>query len=486
MNVLSTARPIAPPRAHAARVRRLLPALLVLLAFPGPAAARPNVLVIETDDQTVADMAALPYTRARIGGAGTTFANSVVSLSQCCPSRATLLTGQYAHNHGVLDVKGVLGGYHRLHGEETLPVWLQRAGYQTALVGKYLNGYDGREIPPGWTEFHGLLGGSTYRFYDYTLNENGALHPFGWAPADYQTDVITARSAQLIGSMSAAGRPWFLWTTYVAPHTARPYDIADPVTVRTTVPAPRHRDAFTGVPRPRSAAYDEADVSDKPPPIRRRPRLRPGTQRAIVEAWRQRMASLLAVDEGVARLFAALRAAGALEDTLMVFTSDNGYLLGEHRVPAGKVLPYEPSIRVPLLMRGPGIARGSVRRDLVWNGDLAPTILDAAGAQAPVALDGRSLLAPPDPRRDVLLEGPPARGTNGLPRFTGLRTDRYTYVEHLRGARELYDLRADPDQLRNRAREEPRLVRALSVRLAALRGCRGLSCLAPALAARRP
>jgi arylsulfatase A-like enzyme len=352
-------------------VRRCLPVLFVLivLAAPVTAAARPNVLVIETDDQTVADMAALPY----------------------------------VHNHGVQDVRGPFGGFERLDGSETLPVWLRRAGYSTALVGKYLNGYRGPAVPPGWTEFHGLPGGDTYRFYDYSLNENGVLRPFGTAQADYQSDVLTGRAEQL-------------------------------------------------------------------------------TQ----EAWRQRRAGLLAIDEGVARLFEALRAAGTLKDTLVIFTSDNGYLLGEHRVPSGKVLPYEPSIRVPLLMRGPGVPRGRVRRELVWNGDLAPTILDAAGARAPFALDGRSLLAPPQPRRDVVLEGPPARGTNGLPRFTGLRTPRYTFVEYAGGARELYDLHEDPDQLDNRLRARPRLARRLGARLQALRGCRGVSCRAPGPAGPRP
>ncbi|MGH2967854.1 MAG: sulfatase family protein, partial [Solirubrobacteraceae bacterium] len=343
-------------------VRRLLPALLALLCLPGAAsAAPPNVLVVETDDQTVADMAAMPRTRELIGERGVTFRNSVVSLSQCCPSRATLLTGQYAHNHGVLDVRRPFGGYDRLRGAETLPVWLQRAGYATAVVGKYLNGYGARdrfEVPPGWSEFHGLLGGETYRFYDYTLNSNGALHRFGGAPADYQTDMITDRAERLIGSMSSAPRPWFLWVTYVAPHVARPRDLMDPVALASTVPAPRHRNAFTGAAMPRGPAFDEPDVRDKPPAIRRRPRLGTALEAQLQETWRQRRAGLLAVDEGVARLLGKLGAAGTLDDTLIVFTSDNGYLLGEHRVPSGKVLPYEPSIRVPLLVRGPGIPRG--------------------------------------------------------------------------------------------------------------------------------
>ena len=262
-----------------ADVRRRLTALLVVLclAVPATAAARPNVLVIETDDQTVADMAAMPHTRALIGGRGVTFAHSVVSLSQCCPSRATLLTGQYAHNHGVLDVRGPFGGYDRLDGSETLPVWLRRAGYATALVGKYLNGYSGRVVPPGWSEFHGLLGGTTYRFYDYTLNENGALRTFGERAGRLpdRRDQRPRRAAR----PHACPRPCCSGSP-TSPRTS-PARATSPIRVAlaSTVPAPRHRAAFTGVPMPRGPAFDEADVRDKPPAIRRRPRLGAGAAR---------------------------------------------------------------------------------------------------------------------------------------------------------------------------------------------------------------
>jgi N-acetylglucosamine-6-sulfatase len=219
-------------------------------------------------------------------------------------------------------------------------------------------------------------------------------------------------------------------------------------------------------------------VSDKPPVIRRRPRLKQWRIRALAEIHRQRLASLLAVDEGVARIVAALRETGELSGTLLIFTSDNGFMAGEHRVASGKVLPYEPSIRVPLLMRGPGLPRGARRDELVWNGDLGPTILDAAGASAPFPLDGRSLLDGARDGRAILLEGPPKRGTNGMPRFTGLRTDRFKYVEHVWGAVELYDLRSDPDELDNLARSpamhgvRERLARALE----RLRSCAGAAC----------
>jgi N-acetylglucosamine-6-sulfatase len=458
-------------------MRRALALLLLLIAPVPAAAASPNVVVIETDDQTVADLAAMPETRALIGDAGVTFTRSFVSLSECCPSRATFLTGQYAHNHGVLSNAPPFGGFARLRGGETLPVWLQRAGYDTGLVGKYLNGYgtgDRYLVPPGWTDFEGLLGRYTYRFYDFTMNVNGALET---TQLDYQTDAITQRAVSFVERH--AGRPFLLWTTYVAPHTGGPIELDDPVGYKSTVPAPRHYAAFTGTPLPRPPSFNEVDVSDKPGLIRKRPPLRRWQIAAITETRRQRLASLLAVDEGVGRIVETLQDTGALANTVVIFTSDNGWMAGEHRVPSGKMLAYEPSIRVPLLMRGPGIPAGSQRNDLVWNGDLAPTILALAGAQPAFPLDGRSLLAPRDPRRAILLEGPAAPRTLGLPRFSGLRTRRYKYIEHLWGAKELYDLRRDPYELANLARL-PRMagVKAqLGRRLARLRGCAGASCL---------
>jgi arylsulfatase A-like enzyme len=189
------------------------------------------------------------------------------------------------------------------------------------------------------------------------------------------------------------------------------------------------------------------------------------------------------VDQGVKQIVDELERAGELENTLLIFTSDNGYLIGEHRIRESKVLPYEPSIRVPLLMRGPGIPRGARREQLVWNGDLAPTILDAAGARAAWEPDGMSLLpfardAGARSGRAVLLEGPPTRRTGAAPTFTGLRTPDHLYVEYLTGERELYDLRRDPYELRNLA-GLPRAAtveRSLAERLTRLRDCAGTSC----------
>jgi N-acetylglucosamine-6-sulfatase len=185
-------------------MRWALATLLLTLLFAAPAAAAPNVVVIETDDQRATDMVAMPRTNALIGGQGVEFANSFVSLSECCPSRATFLTGQYAHNHGVRSAVPPFGGFVRLDGSETLAVWLRRAGYTTGIVGKYLNGYRGRSVPPGWTDFEGLLGRFTYRFYDYALNANGALE----SPPGYQTDELEnlARSPALRGVRARLAR----------------------------------------------------------------------------------------------------------------------------------------------------------------------------------------------------------------------------------------------------------------------------------------
>jgi arylsulfatase A-like enzyme len=450
-------------------IRRLLVLALLALSFPAAAhAARPNVVVIETDDQTVADMASMPQTQRLIGDAGVTFDNSFVSLSQCCPSRATFLTGRYAHNHGVLTTQPPFGGFPAFHDRQSLAVWLQARGYTTALIGKYLNQYgkhDPTYIPPGWDDWHVLEGPSTYRFTGFTINDNGRVNAYpGW----YQSNVLAALSESFVRRRARTGRPFFLWTTYVAPHIGVPRDPLVPPKVQTTVPSVLFANAFMAVPMPRSPAYDLVNPA----------------QQAIAQTiWRKRQESLMAVDEDVARMVRTLTAAGVLDDTLLVFTSDNGFLIGEHHVTESKVLPYEGSIRVPLMMRGPGIPRGQRRDQLVWNGDLAPTILQATGARAPWEPDGLSLLPfarSPRVRSDraILLEGPPQGRVSSALRFTGLRTRDMLYVEYVDGRVELYDLRTDPFELHDLA-GQPQvagLQAGLAQRLARLRHCAGAAC----------
>jgi arylsulfatase A-like enzyme len=457
--------PVRPPLVRAL----LATTLLMALSLPAVAhAARPNVVVIETDDQTQADMASMPETERLIGDEGVTFANSFVSLSQCCPSRTTFLTGQYAHNHGVLTTQPPFGGFPAFHDSQSLAVWLRRRGYQTSLVGKYLNQYgrtDPTYIPPGWTDWHVLEGPATYRFTGFTINDNGRVRAY---PGQYQSDVLAALSERFVRRTARARKPFFLWTTYVQPHVGVPRDPLLPPKVQATVPSVLFRNAFMAVPMPRTPAYDLVD---------------PERQRIAQLIWQRRQEALMSVDEDVVRMVRTLKQAGVLRNTLLIFTSDNGYLIGEHHVTESKVLPYEGSIRVPLMMRGPGIPRGQTRRQLVFNGDLAPTIMQATGARAPWAPDGISLLpfarsAAAGSGRAILLEGPPRGRLSSAPRYTGLRTPDALYVENLGGPVELYDLRTDPFELDNLA-GQPQVAaqqRRLARRLAELRHCAGPAC----------
>lgn len=460
-------------------MRRLLYLLLVLL-LPGAAAAsdRPNVLLILTDDQTLESMRVLPKTRRLLAAEGTTFANAFVSFPTCCPSRATILTGQYAHNHRVLGNKAPDGGYPRLDHSNTLPVWLREAGYETAHVGKYLNLYEGPEVPPGWTHWFGLSDPSTYLMYGYTVIDGGTPVRYGDSEEDYQTDVLAAKAEALIHEMAGSGQPFFLSVAPVAPHLERSDEAGQGTPPR---PAPRHQGRFANEPLPAGASFDEAEVDDKPSHVRRLPRLGPARKDKILRIYRAQLEALLAIDEMVERLVGALEETGRLDDTLIVFTSDNGFLHGQHRIPEGKLMPYEEAVHVPLIVRGPGFPRGATARQPVSNVDLAPTIVALTGIRARRTMDGRNLLSlAQDPSlaqdRGVLVETVsrnPAR-----PSFEAIRTSRWMWIEYRNGGRELYDLAADPLQLRSRHKGKATAgVRAdLARRLAALRKCSGAGC----------
>ena len=447
---------------------------------PSEAVERPalNVVVVMTDDQALDTMGAMPLTRRLIGERGTSFDHAFVSFPLCCPSRATFLTGQYAHNHGVRDNAGPRGGYQRLDRDHTLPVWLSNAGYRTAFVGKFLNGYGAgkavREVPPGWSEWYGLPAANKQRAFDFDLNENGEVVHYGGEPGrpdPYKTNVLADKAVGFVRRAAASRRPFFLWVATNGPHrdTSLPEDAA-----RNPEPAPRDRGRFDRWQAPRRAGVNEGDVSDKPRDIRRRPRLDRAARQRLDREYVSQLESLASIDRLVGRLVRLVRAAGELDRTLLVFTSDNGFLRGQHRL-EGKSRPYEESIRVPLLVRGPGFADGAHDRRLVVNVDLAATILDAAGTSADTTLDGRSLRPGADrrrPRHEVLLEVFERKHA-----FTGLRTRHYTYIEYEGGARELYDLRRDPQQLDNLAgRPDLAGLRArLARRLAGLRNCVGAS-----------
>jgi N-acetylglucosamine-6-sulfatase len=472
---------------------RLALAVLAALAFVAGGAAepeaatatRPNILVLETDDQTLEEMAVLPNVRRLIGEQGVTFDDNFDSFSLCCPSRATFLTGQYSHNNGVRGNAPPQGGYQTLDKSNTLAVWLQRGGYYTIHLGKFLNGYGRQnptEIPAGWSEWHGAVDPTTYRYYNYTLNEGGTLHTYCAVPqaSCYQTDVYRDKADEILRRRAPQG-PFFMWVAFLGDHAGAPRESDDPPALGTPVPAPRHRDAFKNTPLPQPPSFNEADVSDKPQVIRRRPLLNARRIAAIQENWQQRRETLLSVDEAVASILDTLRQTGELDNTLILFTSDNGFFHGEHRVANGKVLWYEPSIHLPLLMRWTGnksLPRGVHRRQLTMNVDDAETILDSAGVRPGRTEDGVSLLSfwrdgGKEIGRDLLIDNSPGAG-----HFDGIRTQHYKYVEYANGDRELYDLRKDPYELQSQHANPAydALKTSLAVRLHRLVACAGASC----------
>ena len=466
----------------------LLAALPLLALLPLAAArskpqgnaadSRLNVLVIMTDDQTVDEMKALPKTRALLGEQGTTFENSFVDFALCCPSRSTFLTGQYAHNHGVQANGGPHGGYPHLDHSNTLPVWLREAGYYTAHIGKYLNNYgvDSPAPPPGWSRWFGLIDPTTYRMYGYKVSDDGEPVTYGSSPKDYQTDVIAAQAEEVIRSRAGSRQPFFLTVAGIAPHLERLGKDQTPPR-----PAPRHAGRFAGEALPAKPSYDEADVADKPDHISRRQRFSPAKKQNVADTYRACLASLLAVDEMVERLVKTLEETGQLDRTVILFTSDNGFYFGEHRISEGKYLPYEEAIRVPLIIRGGGFPAGATVTQPVSNLDLAPTIVALTGARARRVMDGQPLLPlVHDPGngkdRTLLIEGY-GEGKDKPP-FTAVRDPRWFYAEYKNGDRELYDLQTDPYELRSlHADPASAAVRQdLAKRLARLRACSGAGC----------
>jgi len=505
------------------RFRRPLVLLVALCAFgtiqtaPAVTPAKPNVVVIMTDDQTLEEMRVMTATRSLIGSAGATFASSFVSFSLCCPSRSTFLTGQYAHNHGVLENAQPTGGYYKLDSTNTLPVWLRAAGYRTIHVGKYLNDYgtkDPREIPPGWAEWHATVDPSTYQMWGYQMNDDGALHTYGTYgvqdPALYQTDVFRAKAVSALHRATRSRKPFFMTLWFLAPHR----EVGKLSAQSGPRPAPRHAHAFATEPLPRPPSFNEADMSDKPLFMQLKPSLDAAATAAITDHYRHELASLLAVDQAVAAVVKTLRRDGALKNTYVIFTSDNGYFHGEHRTPEEKILGYEPSVRVPLMIRGPGIAPRTVVRELVANVDLAPTILALTGARPGLTMDGRSMLPfiqHPARRttRPLLLEayfpigstleffteqipimvpvpegraraaaGPSIPLGSAVAPYQAVRTDRYVYFEYGTGERELYDLAIDPWQLESKHLDPAyaQTQAALALALVKLRLCSGDLC----------
>ena len=388
-------------RPAAAGALALLTAL-VLLALPGAAGAapRPNVIVVVTDDQAVQTLRrdTMPTVTERVGGQGTSFTEAIVTTPRCCPSRASMLTGEYAHNNGVFR-----NDYRQLREKaSTLPAWLRRAGYRTIHVGKFLNLYrkargPEAEAAPGWDVWHTIQEPNTY--YDYDLSVNGRVVHYGNSDRDYVTDVLSRRTARLAGRSAARKQPFYLQLDEWAPHVGRGRGTGPCGTGRYPQPGPADETLYQSEPLPRPPSFNEEDMSDKPSFIRDQNPLEVG---AVERDYRCALASLRTVDRGVERLYGALRGSGELDDTIVVFTSDNGYFYGEHRL-RGKVDPYEEAVRVPLVMSVPPRLLGGAREPSevdapVASIDIAPTILELADARPCRerrrcrTMDGRSLV----------------------------------------------------------------------------------------------
>ncbi len=492
-------------------------------------AAPKNIVFILTDDQTLGEMQAMSHVREEIADQGVTFTRAYISYPLCCPSRATFLTGQYMHNHLVRGNAKPNGGWQRFraHESDALPVWLQDAGYYTVHIGKYLNGYDNftsypPPVPVGWDQWYGKVSEANL-YYDYNLVESDGIQPahyqhYGTSDSDYQTDVLAGKALDFIDGLPSGGggsqTPFELNLWVNAPHA--PFE-----------PAGRHLNAFYGTKLPKPPGFNEKDITDKPKWLRNQVphRLSAAVRSKIASERRSRLAMLLSVDEAVDRIVQALDAKGILDDTYIIFSSDNGYFFGEHRIAGGKYLAYEPSSHVPLIIRGPGIPAGEKSGELVDNADVAQTMLQIAGGTDP-AIDGRSLLPyAEDPRlrttRPILLEADtgPGRGNAGFdadeartaevglagaggvtnldqdqqtagavksatangnfaPAYRAIRTNRYLYVLYANGQSELYDMSRDPAQLHNLA-SSPRFApvrRWLFNRLVPLAACKGAQC----------
>ena len=438
-------------------------------------ADRPNIVFVLADDLDYASAQKMPQIRSRLIEEGASFENAFVSYPLCCPSRATILTGLYAHNHDVKGNTPAYGGFQTFrdegHEENTIAVRLQEGGYRTAYFGKYLNGYPGEEdpahVPPGWDEWHGLE--TKYTYSEYDLNENGEVVSYGKKPENHLDDVLSSKALEYVGGATEDTEPFFLYLAPHAPHLP-------------AAPAKRHRKAFAEEEALRPPSFDEEDVSDKPYWLRQRQRISEKEVSNIDNRYHRRLESMLAVDEMVASLIQELEAAGELDDTFIFLTSDNGWYQGEHRIHIEKSFPYEEAARVPLFVRGPEVTPGSTVQKLALNTDLAPTFAELAGVE--FLADGHSLVPlvrgeDPRWRSAVLLEGFGEYFDvgSGPPAYGAVRTETHKYVEYENGERELYDLRTDLYELESlHESADPSLLGDLKAKLDALKTCSKEGC----------
>lgn len=449
---------------------------------------RPNIVFVLTDDLSWNLVRYMPHVRA-LQQQGMTFTNYTVTDSLCCPSRASIFSGEYPHSTQVVGNILPTGGFQKFHrlGEEksTFATSLADAGYRTALMGKYLNGYHpnptptsqqgGAWVPPGWTTWDAV--GNGYPEYRYVMSSGHSWSRYGGRPKDYLTTVVQERAVEFLRATAHSSRPFLLEVATFAPHY--PY-----------VPAPQDLGTFPGIRAPRTPAYD---VRPRPSPewLRTIAPLSAADQRYIQHSWQRRVESVQSIDRMIGTLEHTLTELGTARNTVFVFSSDNGYHLGEHQLPSGKQTAFDTDIRVPLIVSGPGIAPGAVNADLAENIDLRPTFEQLAGATTPPDVEGRSLVAllhgshVPwrsyaliehhfDPRQYGDPDGQDLFNGPVPPTYNAIRTRDFSYVRYQDGDREYYDLVKDPYELHNLGPSlPPARVAALDKILTALHTCRG-------------
>jgi N-acetylglucosamine-6-sulfatase len=448
---------------------------------------RPNIIFVLTDDLSWNLLQYMPHV-LKMQKEGVTFTNYFVTDSLCCPSRSSIFTGRYPHNTGIFRNVGDDGGYLGFHGrgheQATFAAALSTAGYRMAMLGKYLNGYQPRLHPvaPGWTFW--AVAGNGYPGFNYDLNQDGKLVRYGARPTDYMTDVLSGLAVGFIKHQ--AGTPFVIEIATFAPHA--PY-----------TPAPRDADALPGIRAPRTPAFNAAADANAPQWLKAHRALSDADMAEIDQDFRKRAQSVLAVDAMIGDLQAAATAIGEAGNTYFVFSSDNGYHMGEHRLMPGKMTAFDMDIRVPLIVTGPGVPVGTTVEEIVENIDLCPTFAELGGMMPSTSIDGRSLVPllhgqkVADWRTMALIEhrGPvrnlvdpdlPGVRSGNPTTYEAIRGLKSLYVEYANGDKEYHDLATDPDELRNGfsslfAKQQA----ALHATLEAVRSCNGVqSCSAAA------
>jgi N-acetylglucosamine-6-sulfatase len=457
---------------------------------------RPNIVLVTADDMAAGDLRWMPHTRRLLGGRGATFEDGIAPNPMCCPARATLLTGQESHNNGVWSNTSPNGGYAGLREGTRLPEWLQDAGYLTAFLGKHLNGFHAEEAvsEPGWTVLDALVKG-VYSYRSFTTWNNG--DPVA-VRNGYVTDHLRDATTGVVRRFEAKDDlPFFVWVSHVGPHNARE-NRCDRACWTPPLPAARDEGDYAGLRAPTRdlPSFNRRNDATRPPFLQglaRKP------VREIDRRHQRRVEALQSIDRSVKSTVRVLRDEGELARTVFVFTSDNGYLLGQYRY-VGKRLVYEDALRVPLLVRGPGVPAGSVVRGTASTSDISSTIVDLAGAVPPGPLDGTSLVPSFTSGRtsrhasivqtgaSIQGEGDGEVGEEPSTRgwlYRGYRDDRWTYVRYPEPSgpstpdfEELYDRTEDPFELHNLAgdADHAEVLQELRRRARALEDCVGQEC----------